>query len=756
MESTPFLLQDAKQLRNNILALEQTQGKRAQLWDLLKTSARSAPESFGWYVPFAAFITREKQDIQNARQLIFNYMEKLEPMSFCSGLQFHFWCFAFPHAKMALYFQWLCSVGAFSEEEIRSISAKFINYHYVNFYFGMRSKPEPDCVDNQAFSLCLSTAIVGAIFSRGSHPSHTAALMLRDALRRLPGMLGDMPVSGYSGEGSSYMDCVNGPAVPLTVETLEYLTGETGLLFRPFEPRGAVPFKVVEMVAREFMPGGLLLPWDNYGYQFGVRSTLAYGALKSGNPLFFDVLETECNWTYDIGIGWAYDDLVWTLIWWPDAPAGAETPSRSWFEPVTGAALVSKDNSRYAIQMWDESTPDIPTRAHVNPAAVLFNAFGYPLSADGSPTPGKEHPFQFADTWRSVRFLAIGNENRYNYGDGCCGAHSCLVIDGAEGMRAHKEYEQTAGAEYDAANQWVKTDVTPIYKENIPDVERVVRKTQLHCESFFTVEDLFEACKEHTVSSRFVLRPSLVPSNTGVKTRTPEGVGLHVFNLLNSESIQTSSVQNHPFKPDGECVTVDFVSTAARVHRLFVVFPYRDVEKEQLLTDFIALGDEHGTFTYEQACAQLASSTLVLPMKLPAFMEAKLPNWRTWWYKKTIQRQPGPGYIVLPAGMHNPQLYLNGEQVDLAAFSISKELIGPHVPLPAHLHGCAEIEMVLRVEVSVSHYDGGGDGTISMTGGAYLARPVQPEEVQSAVLYPEHIHITTNQREYTVPYTMMG
>ena len=49
--------------------------------------------------------------------------------------------------------------------------------------------------------------------------------MLEDGLRRLPVVIGDMPASGYSGEGSAYMDCVNGPAMPLAVELLERVTG---------------------------------------------------------------------------------------------------------------------------------------------------------------------------------------------------------------------------------------------------------------------------------------------------------------------------------------------------------------------------------------------------------------------------------------------------------------------------------------------------------------------------------------------------
>ena len=99
------------------------------------------------------------------------------------------------------------------------------------------------------------------------------------------------------------------------------------------------------MVAREWMPGGLLLPWDNYGYQLGVRAALAYAARAApASRCFSTSLEREAIWSYDIGTGWAYDDLVWTLIWWPErAPSRRpQRRSRSWFEPEVGGALARR------------------------------------------------------------------------------------------------------------------------------------------------------------------------------------------------------------------------------------------------------------------------------------------------------------------------------------------------------------------------------------------------------------------------------
>ena len=49
-------------------------------------------------------------------------------------------------------------------------------------------------------------------------------------------------------------------------------------------------------------------------------------------------------------------------------------------------------------------------------------------------------------------------------------AHSVIVVDGDESMRAHSDYPQTASSDYDADDRWVEADVTPIYRENFPDL----------------------------------------------------------------------------------------------------------------------------------------------------------------------------------------------------------------------------------------------------------------------------------------------
>lgn len=752
LHAEPFLLDDVAALRADILSLGAADGRRWELWRTLRDSARRAPDDFGWFVPFVAVITREPDDIVRARHIVDAYIAKLDPMSFSTGLQFHFWCFAFPHAKLSLYFQWLCSIGAYTQEEADAIAERLVSYHFVNFYYGMRDKPEPECVDNQALSLVLSSTIVGHLFSQGDRPSRMAEIMLRDGLRRLPGMLSEIPPSGYTGEGSDYMNCVVGPAVPLATEVLERVGGYRDVLEVPFEPGGAQPAAALRIVARSFMPGGLLLPWDNYGYQFGMRSTLAYGARRTGEDLFFEVLENEVIWTYDIGIGWAYDDLVWTLIWWP-APSARTEPDpswRNWYEPDVGAAFASADGDGYVMQMWDESTPVIPTRSHVNPNAVLFNGYRVPISADGSPPEDAEHRFQFDDTWREVSFLAIDTESRYNYGDGCAGAHSVILLDGMEGMRAHTDYAQIAATAHDADRQWVWADVTPIYRENFADVTEVSRRTQLHGDRLVTIVDRVRSDDPHRVTSRFVVRPEVTAIAGGARVRTPEGVTLQLVDVSGASDVSIERAEHVPAKPDDGSVLIDFTTKGSDTERVFVGLISRELETEHPVPFAAVVPDPDAGLALDTARAALRDAVARVPMQLPAYLEAELPTAQRWWYRIDLEKEHGPAWLRLPVGMLEPQLFIEGEPVDLASFRFSQELIAPRVRIPEHFDDRDRVEVIVRINVPRGHYDGEGWGTIGMTGGMGLGYPVEEEVIQSVQRDGRRIRVTTNHRVHDV------
>ena len=754
----PFLIENIDALREQILSSRQQHPHppfdqpHDRLWRLIYHCASSAPQQFPWFTPFVALITQEAQAIREAKAVIQSYLDKLEPMYFTSGLQYHYWCFAFPHAKWSMYFQWLVTIGAYSPEEAATIREKLLIYQFVNFFYGMRTKPEPECIDNQTLSLVLSNVMVGYLFTMNGQKSDIARLMLEEGLRRLPGIIGGIPASGYTGEGSSYMDCVIAPAIPLVVELLQRITGDEHLYDFPFAPHQVSPRQILEMATREWLPGGLLLPWDNYGYQYGVRSPIAYAALKTQEAHYLHLLQHDAVWSYDIGVGWAYDDLIWTLIWWPSVQVTATQPAvNHWMHAELGGVLRTTELPHVLIHLWDESEPVIPTRSHVNPNSVLFHAYDVPLSMDGSIRKEITR-FQFADTWRET-VHSVGEITRYNYGDGCAGAHSVLFVDGWEGLRAMRSYAQFKSLELEAQRGAMTTEVTPLFAEHYPDVQTVKRRTSVACNRFFVIEDVALFQEEHQFTSRFILRPAVIDLSRGVKIRTQEGISLHLIDLLGNTSITQERLSGpvYMYALDRDVEMVDFVGSSGR--RLFIAWISRNVQPEIKLHDWHAIWDEQETFGYPEAIQRLHSSPYRVALELPSYMEQSLPIVKRWWYYKRIAKPRSPCGLQLPRGMHNARCWINGQLIDF--YCSEWGALAPVLEVPDIWQQHDSIEVVIRTDVPVSHFDGQGEGTIGLNGGCYLCLPCEEEVIVEACYRDGQIIIKTNQQHYQWPYSLL-
>jgi hypothetical protein len=759
----PFLIDDLGALREGLKQAETAGTRRGALWNAVRRCARSSPVGFPWFTPFVALVTGERRDIDAAAGVLRSYVARLDPLAFSSGLQYHFWCFAFPHAKWCLYFQWLRFLDAFAAEEARRIGEELLAFHFVNFLYGLRTKPEPECADNQVLSLSLSCALAGELFSSGEQTSGMAAVLREEGMRRLPVIIGGIPRSGYTGEGSDYMDCVIGPAIPLAVELLERTVGDADVLHREFPPSGVTPIQVLRMVAHEWLPGGLLLPWDNYGYIMGIRSPLAWAGARTGERVFLDILGNEAVWSHDIGIGWAYDDLPWTLAWWPLETEGTAVRAavepltaersgvRDWFEPETGGALWSRDSRTCLVQIWDPAEPRIPVRSHVNPNAVVLAANGVPISVDGTPDPSS-HAFELADAWRTVR-QRIGTDHRYNFGAGCAGAHSVLLVDGWDGMRvlgAHRQLRESGAGPGPAL--WA--DVTPVYAEKWPDVVTVRRRSRLHEDRFFTVEDLAVFRETHEVRSRFLVRPELIPADRGVMIRTSEGVGLQIVAALGSAQTDTRRIDGFPDRLEGECRLADFVSRGREIRSLFVLFPSSSRSAHSIAGDWLCIPDDSGALSREDAMGRLDRDGIAVGFHLPAHMLADLPVARRWWYRKTFPVLPGiPAWLRLPRSMVNPALWIDGRRIDLSAFARLSKLVQPEVLL-APDRG-AEIEVVVRCDVPVSHFEGGGWGTTGLNGAPALCLAADEERMLDAQWDHDVLTVRTTARAYRVACPLM-
>jgi hypothetical protein len=275
----------------------------------------------------------------------------------------------------------------------------------------------------------------------------------------------------------------------------------------------------------------------------------------------------------------------------------------------------------------------------------------------------------------------------------------------------------------------------------------------LHEDAFFTVEDRFAADRPHSVASRFLLRPEWTDPEFGAAIRTPEGVTLHLAELLGGCTVQRETVIGHPAMPDGQSRLVDFVSVGKDLRRLFVAFIGCDVSEETFAVRFQALADNRDG--YPEVHDSLFASDVLLDLTSPPHMEAGLSVSRTWWYGKRIARPSGPAYLRLPLGLIRPALFLDGHEIDLSPWSVSSTLIRPLVPISTTDHAGDALEVVLRTDVPVSHYDGDGDGTIGMAGGIGTCRPVEAERMVQASYRDGMLTVGTNRRTFQIPYALM-
>ena len=245
-----------KQQRKKLRALEAKDNRMASIWKCVKRFAREKPKENPWLLPFVAMVDERPEDIENAKFAINDYLGKAEKKG-DRGYLFNIWCFAFPHCRWAIWFDLMRKAGFYTQEEADAVAAKFLMIQFRDHHAGLMIKPFPQCVDNQAAALALSSYVVGSIFAENGPGNSNIAKKMRDeAAPRLEAMIGGMPKTGYSGEGSTYQGLIVAFAVPFLTEMLEDLQGKK-LFDAPLCPNGTSPRKILEMTKRLWMPGGV-------------------------------------------------------------------------------------------------------------------------------------------------------------------------------------------------------------------------------------------------------------------------------------------------------------------------------------------------------------------------------------------------------------------------------------------------------------------------------------------------------------------
>jgi len=748
---TPFYISDLEALRAKLRRAESEQTLMGQVWGAFQRRARTCPKDYPWYTPFLALVTGQESDVEAARMCVRAYVASLNAQAFNSGLQFHFWCYAFPHARWALYFQWLDAIGAWEEDEAASLREAFLIFQFENFFYGLRAKPEPECIDNQAMSVCLSNALVGRLFAE---ESRIAVRMERDGLRRLPAMLAGFPVSGYSGEGSTYMDKVIGPCIPFVVEYLEAALG--GDWFSTVAEGGTSSGEsIVRMIARSWMSDGLLLPWDHYGYELPVRACMAYAARKTGNPIYLDFLEKRGRWGHDVNVGWGLDDLVWSLVWWPESSDMPALPAcSSWVEPEVGGALLSKDENLYLMQMWDHTVPGVPVRSHFNPNSLVLSAYGSPLTVDGKALDSCQE-FHYEDTWTDMGYMGFENW-RINFGVGCAGAHSVILVDDWDGLRSMSEgIPHVDQVEADLESGTLGADVSSLYREKWPDTLAIRRKSTLVADRFWLIEDLAAFKEPHRIRSRWWLRPNQVEADKGVCIETAEGVRLHLIPLLGSDEKTTRLVEGYPDRLDQKSVCADFQTHGKLGHWLWLAFPerIRDIA-EDIGDDWLAVPDPDETLTLESALPHFESSGARFAFSSPPeFHEGWVPAKR-WWYKKKIRVPTADAWwIRVPRQLQEAKMWVDNGQMDLSDHVPCMHLLPADIPMPKGMRPGSSIEVVISTLTGVGNTK--GSAVLGFWGRPKTVVSAASPALLHAVYADGQICVRHGAQEWKLPYNLM-
>jgi len=692
---------DIEPLRQKLEKADNTGGCMGRVWQAVKREAKGAPEQFAWFVPFTAVVTGDADLTIAAKKIIEKYLDKAEYGSLGKGVQFHFWCFSFPHARWAIWFELLRQAGAWTEEEAAELAAKFLMIQMRDFHSGMLTKPYPETVDNQAASLTLSSVVLGTLFRDWPGNGLLARALREEALQRCEALIGGFPKSGYSGEGSTYQGRVVAVTVPFLVEFIQYNLG--GDWFNKLAaPNGTSAADILGMTARMWMPGGLLLPWDDYGYQLGTKAPLAYMLKKTGDSRYAAALEEAAVWSENGSAGWGYDDLIWALVHWPAELATEKKRWVSWCDNELGGVLVSSGGERYLMQMWDETTHK-PLRGDVNPNQLVLAADGVPFIVDGAADK-EAGLFEYDDTWLE-RSGANFQKQSLNYGNGCGGAHSVILLDQWEGLRPAETFAPQFGAGFDPERQTISGDVTGLYKSVYDDVRRVRRRSRMIDDRAWLVEDLISSDKPHTATSRWYFRPAVEVAPNGIDLETVEGMRLQMRALIGPGQGQIERLDGFPKVLDRQSDRVDFFHEAGtEVRWLWLFWPQASRQRERLLTNGWVAKSGPEADRPDDFWAGSDDAAAFPPDRAPWHYSPGPLN-EEWWYGLRLKTPTeSRWWLRLPRGMpEGTRLWFEDREMDINDLWPRLNLLPGDVACPNHFAGRDELRITLFVPFAAGH-----------------------------------------------------
>lgn len=407
----PLFLGEPDRLRDKLAGAT---GLLARYWADYRERLLQDPGRRPHLVFLPALLTGE--GLEDARSAILECGRRLAQEDAAGDVQFHTWCRSGTVIRQAVYFDWLASRQAWSRAETEEAAEAFLGFAFKHAYPVLTSRTRT--CNNQPLAMALNCAVLGYVFGckHADHP--TGRFLFEYGTQRILDLLGLFPQDGYGGEGSTYTSLVNTPLAFWIAGFLsETLAGDW--IDRPFPPNGATLRRIVEMEQRLVSPGGLMPPWDHYGWQKPANaSPFAYLARVTGSPEYLAMIPAFNLWEAGGGLAWGHDDPLWTLVWWPEAfktYANTQPPAErfGWFLPRTGAALDDPQRRARLMQVWDACADGISglCRMQSNPNHLMFDYAGEPVFQDGVEAKDA-HPWSFSE---DEVFAALTDEQRSRY-----------------------------------------------------------------------------------------------------------------------------------------------------------------------------------------------------------------------------------------------------------------------------------------------------------------------------------------------------
>ena len=573
--------------------LQDAKGDLAKRRNHFLELARHDSGWFGYYQPLAYLITEDDVFRKQTRNMFMRFVEGVPEAELSQEAQYHTHVTSATLGRMAALYDWSVEMQLLNTVEQKAISCAMLD-HAHKFAMQQLHGRTVTGFDNQVMSHAFCCVSVGYVLGqkRGSDP--LAQRMLGLGLAWLRALFSLIPKGAYSLEGSTYNEQVAVPVALWSTIIYEQITGQE--IFFSGCPKGAPStYSMLNLLCRSVGPGGLMPPWDSYGWQrFSVRMSLVYLARRTRNPNPLCMIRDVNAWRILDHPAWECDDRVWSLTWWPEGLDDMATPTYdAWIEPLTAGALQERKNRIRLFQFWDQ-TEGMPHcgRPEVNPNAIAFEAFGAPLLLDGVGKLDEKllpKPVitirEYADEIVSGLLRGATDEESVSAAakqavSGSIGLSNSLVFDD-EFWYAPKHHVHGNGLSLHSAGplQVIISESSDYYRDRY-DVREIRRVSALVDGRYAVTLDQGTADSDHKVTWQVFAAPDAKVVEGGAGAITHDGVGLRILSengvlpLLDS----APDFPSHCSWRGSTRVRFQGHTEAGVYNRAFCMYPYESLE----------------------------------------------------------------------------------------------------------------------------------------------------------------------------------